>query len=164
MGRIHPYRRTSTIHTRCSKMTVRHSIVDLRIPWPLLFGCANSSVPTPLHEVSATLELVAQTPSKTNTLCGSIEPTHAKDECVLLGVDKLRREDVELASSLCSSLKHAAKGECWFRLAERHDSADFCAKATPFESDCRLHLLSRWLFRHPHAEWTDMVERSNFTV
>ena len=90
--------------------------------------------------------------------CASIQPTHAKNECVLLGVDKLRKDDVELARSLCSSLKNTAKGECWFRLAERHDRADFCALSTPFESDCTLHLLSRWLFRHPRTKWSDMVD------
>ena len=141
-------------------MTVRHPLARLCIPLLTMFGCTHSPSPTPLHEVSATLELVAQTPLNTNALCASIEPTHAKNECVLLGVDKLRKDDVELARSLCSSLKHAAKGECWFRLAERHDRADFCALSTPFESDCTLHLLSRWLFRHPRTKWTDMVEKA----
>ena len=129
----------------------------------VFFGCTNRTHPTPLHEVSATLELVAKSPLQTNTLCASIEPEHAKDECVLMGVEKLSREDVSTAESLCSTLtlNSTARGECWFRLAERHDNAEFCTQAEPFDFDCTMHLLSRWLFRHPETGWDEMIDRAH---
>lgn len=125
-----------------------------------VIGCRIPPNKTPLHEVSTTLEKVAKSPLQTQTFCESIEPEQAKNECVLMGVEKLTSKDVSMAMDLCSSLTGEAKGECWFRLGERHDSADFCAKATPFDFDCTMHLLSRWLFRHPKTDWNEMVEQA----
>ena len=142
-------------------MTCLRAATWVAIPFRAAFGCTNAPVSTPLHEVSAALELVAESPMQTNTLCASIEPEHAKNECILMGVDKLSREDVSTAESLCSTLKDAAKGECWFRLAERHDNAEFCTQAAPFDFDCTMHLLSRWLFRHPETDWDEMVDQAN---
>lgn len=142
-------------------MNPRESVVWINISLVTSLGCTNTPSLTPLHQVSAVLEQVAQQPVQTKVLCASIEPEHAKNECVLMGVDKLSRDKVSIATDLCSTLRGRAKGECWFRLAERHDSADFCTEAIPFEFDCTMHLLSRWLFRHPDAEWTEMIERAS---
>ena len=141
-------------------MTESHSIT-----WTIVFllpviGCTTPSNKTPLHEVSSALEKVAQSPLQTQILCESIEPEQAKNECILMGVEKLNSEDVSTAMALCSSLTGEAKGECWFRLGERHDNPDFCAKATPFDFDCTMHLLSRWLFRHPKADWDEMIDQA----
>ena len=125
-----------------------------------VIGCEIPPNKTSLHEVSTTLEKVAQSPLQTQHLCESIEPEQAKNECVLMGVETLNSKEVSTAVALCSSLTGKAKGECWFRLGERHDNADFCAKATPFDFDCTMHLLSRWLFRHPKTNWNEMVEQA----
>ena len=141
-------------------MTEPHSIAWTMVLLVPTVGCEIQPNKTPLHEVSTTLEKVAQSPLQTQTLCESIEPTEAKNECVLMGVEKLNSKEVSTGIALCSSLTEKAKGECWFRLGERHDSADFCAKATPFDFDCRMHLLSRWLFRHPKTDWAEMVKQA----
>ena len=142
-------------------MKTRENIVWSFISLVASFGCSNTPGVTPLYQVTKTLEKVAQQPLQTKDLCMSIEPEQARNECVLIGVDKLSHDAVSIATDLCSTLQGNAKGECWFRLAERHDKADFCKKAVPFEIDCTLHLLSRWLFRHPDVKWTDMVQRAS---
>ena len=137
-----------------------HHIVLLTTFCALSVGCSNQPIATPLHELSQVLEQVSQTPSQTEVLCAKIIPEEAKGECILIGVDNMGKSDLQMTTSLCASLKGAAHGECWFRLAERHDNPEFCKLAEPFDFDCTLHLLSRWLFRHPNSTWNEMVSKS----
>lgn len=128
----------------------------------LSLGCTTEPVATSLHTLSSILEQVAKTPAETEQLCANIKPVDAKGECILIGVENMGTGDLDMAITLCESLNDKAKGECWFRLAERHDNPLFCPKASPFDFDCTLHLLSRWLFRNPSTSWEKMVSKSKF--
>lgn len=123
-----------------------------------IVGCKPS--PTPIHEITRILDIVSENPVQTKTLCAQIHPNAARSECILIGVDSLKRNNISIASELCNTLSGRDKGECWFRLAETHDDAGLCEAADPFTLDCTMHLLSRWLFRNPNASWTDMTDRA----
>ena len=128
----------------------------------LSISCTTQQMATPIHELSLALDQVAKTPVLTEKICTEITPVEAKEECILIGVNYMRKKDLENAMSLCESLNGKAKGECWFQLAELHDKPAFCALASPFDFDCTLHLLSRWLFRHPNTTWDEMISKSKF--
>ena len=121
-------------------------------------GCHPS--PTPIHEVTTILDTVAKDPTQSKTLCTQIHPVSERSECILIGVDALKKQDLSLASSLCDMLSGSDKDECWFRLAEVQDNASLCKNAGQFQLDCTMHVLSRWLFRNPEASWSEMTSRA----
>ena len=121
-------------------------------------GCESTS--TPLPTVVKILETVENTPDQTKDLCNNLHPLDTKMECILIGAHALSKIDPVKSQELCSLLTNTARGECWFRLAERTDDPNLCTDATPFTKDCRLHLLSRWMFRHPDSTWEELLTRA----
>lgn len=119
------------------------------------------SSPSSVTTIAATLEQVALNPIDTLSLCNTLSPRSVQQDCLLLGSEKLFSINPDAVEDICHRLKDTAQGECWFRLAERTQTPQFCELARPFEMDCRMHLLSRWLFRHPKASWTDMQNQAN---
>ena len=129
----------------------------------LLLACEQVPTDTPLHQVTKALELVSKKPESWKTRCTPLKPKAVQHDCLLIAAEGLARTDIEGAKEACERLgaQHNS-GECWFRLAEKIDNSHYCMMAHPFEFDCRMHLLSRWLFRNPSATWTAMSERASF--
>lgn len=127
----------------------------------MVFAC---TLPTSSHSsvstIADTLEQVQRNPVDTIDLCKTLSPTSVEQDCLLMGAENLFPIHPTAVEDVCRRLTDTVQGECWFRLAERTGKPQFCELATPFEMDCRLHLLSRWLFRHPKASWSSMHDQA----
>ena len=106
------------------------------------------------------MELVTARPTETETICSTLRPDSVQQDCLWWGAEQLMRTDADLAAKVCGELEGILAGECWFQLAEKQDQPTFCSQASPFVEDCQIHLLSRWLFRHPHTDWKEMTVRA----
>lgn len=119
----------------------------------LLLGCQQD--PISITQVADTITQVSKDPTLAQTLCPTITLPSSQDECWLIALDQLKNATVEVLETYCHPVQEHA-GECWFRVAEKSGEAEHCSQATPFEQDCRYHLLSRWLFRTKPTDWNVM--------
>ena len=131
------------------------------IVWLLACGSVENTKPTPLADVATTFEKVAQDPSQTVELCKMLTPTTQRDQCYLIGAENLQRKQPEKVADICPLILSEVQGECWFRLAERTSDPNHCDLSTPYELDCRLHLLSRQLFRSKSDEWSTLIDTAH---
>lgn len=108
----------------------------------LTTGC--SSEPLSPVEFLTIVEKVQQNPQQAISICSSLSQQKQKEDCLLVGVEKLRKVNVAATEEICEYLEQN-RGECFFRLAEVSESVQHCEKATPFQEDCQLHLLTKIL-------------------
>ena len=108
----------------------------------LTTGC--SSEPLSPVEFLTIVEKVQQNPQQAISICSSLSQQKQKEDCLLIGVEKLRKVNVAATEEICEHLEQN-RGECFFRLAEVSESVQHCDKATPFQEDCQLHLLTKIL-------------------
>jgi hypothetical protein len=147
----------------CLRLTLRLTLrlsLRLTLLWMTTQTIGCDSRPTPLPEVVKILETVEQNPDQTKNLCDNLHPLNTKMECILIGAHALSKNEPLKAKELCSLLTSTTRGECWFRLAERTDDPTLCTEAVPFVKDCHLHLLSRWMFRHPNSTWENLNSKA----
>lgn len=86
------------------------------------------------------VEKAKQAPLKAFSICKEISSPDIQEECFSSSAQNLNGAPKQ-KEALCDELSGSLKGECFFELAEEVQKVEFCQRATPFELDCRLHIL-----------------------